>query len=112
MAGCAPFNPVGSYVQDVVKFIDCRSLSIAEEGYRALGADSQFGMAITGLLIMVVALNAFDSSRRIVRKNLSVTEAQQQGSYPVCALVDGAGCRRGGLCRRGRIAGGDPRFFT
>jgi prepilin-type N-terminal cleavage/methylation domain-containing protein len=38
-------------------------------------------------LIMIVALDAFIGTRRVTRKNLSVNEAQQQGSYAMQELA-------------------------
>jgi type IV secretion system protein VirB6 len=56
MAGCPPFDPNGPYISSVLAYVDCQGLSLGEAGYRALGAGSAFGMALTGLLTIFVAL--------------------------------------------------------
>jgi type IV secretion system protein VirB6 len=56
MAVCAPFEPLGPYVGNVLAWVDCQALGLGEEGYRALGPGSAFGMALTGLLTIYVAL--------------------------------------------------------
>lgn len=56
MAQCAPFEPLGPYVGNVLAWVDCQALGLGEEGYRALGPGSAFGMALTGLLTIYVAL--------------------------------------------------------
>lgn len=56
MASCAPFEPLGAYVSNVLAWTDCQALGLGEEGYRALGPGSAFGLALTGLLTIYVAL--------------------------------------------------------
>lgn len=56
MAVCPAFDPTGPYVSQVVGFVDCHSLALGAAGYRALGPDTSFGMAISGLLTIYVAL--------------------------------------------------------
>lgn len=56
MAACAPFAPLGPYVGNVLAWTDCQTLALGEAGYRALGPGSAFGMALTGLLTIYVAL--------------------------------------------------------
>ena len=56
MPACAPFEPLGAYVGNVLAWTDCQALGLGEEGYRALGPGSAFGMALTGLLTIYVAL--------------------------------------------------------
>lgn len=56
MAGCAPFDASGPYISSVLAYVDCQGLSLGEAGYRAMGAGSAFGMALTGLLTIFVAL--------------------------------------------------------
>jgi type IV secretion system protein VirB6 len=56
MAQCAAFQPLGGYVANVLAWVDCQTLGLGEEGYRALGPGSAFGMALTGLLTIYIAL--------------------------------------------------------
>ena len=56
MPACPAFDPLGPYVSSVVSYIECQGLTIGEAGYRAMGAGSPFGMALTGLLTIYVAL--------------------------------------------------------
>src|SRR5579863_9579422 len=56
MANCAAFNPTGAYVSQVVSFVDCHSLALGVEGYQALGPGTAFGMALSGLLTIYVAV--------------------------------------------------------
>ncbi len=56
MANCPAFDPTGPYVSQVVSFVDCHSLALGVDGYRALGPSTGFGMALSGLLTIYVAL--------------------------------------------------------
>ena len=56
MDGCAAFDPLAPYVSAVITFADCRTLSLGEGVYRAMGAGTPFGSALTGLLTIFVAL--------------------------------------------------------
>lgn len=56
MPACAAFSPLGPYVGNVLAWVDCQALTLGEAGYRALGPGSAFGMALTGLLTIYVAL--------------------------------------------------------
>ncbi len=56
MANCAAFNPTGPYVSQVVSFVDCHSLALGVDGYQALGPGTAFGMALSGLLTIYVAV--------------------------------------------------------
>ncbi|MEO7246847.1 MAG: type IV secretion system protein [Novosphingobium sp.] len=53
---CPAFDPLGPYVSSVVAYVECQGLTIGESGYRALGPGSAFGLALTGLLTIYVAL--------------------------------------------------------
>lgn len=56
MVVCPPFDPMERYIGSVVAWIDCRTLGLGEDAFRALGPGSPFGMALTGLLTIYVAL--------------------------------------------------------
>lgn len=56
MAGCAVFNPDGPFVRGVIDYVDCQSLALAQQGYRALGAGTNFAVALELLIIILVAL--------------------------------------------------------
>jgi type IV secretion system protein VirB6 len=56
MAVCPAFDPTGPYVSQVVDFVDCHSLALGAAGYQALGPGTSFGMALSGLLTIYVAL--------------------------------------------------------
>lgn len=56
MPACPAFDPLGPYVSSVVSYVECQGLMIGESGYRALGPGSAFGLALTGLLTIYVAL--------------------------------------------------------
>ena len=56
MAVCPAFDPLGPYVSNVLAYVDCRAITFAEAGYRALGPGSAYGLAFTGLLTIFVAL--------------------------------------------------------
>lgn len=56
MAGCPAFDPLAPYVGQVVGFVDCHGLALGEDGWRALASASGFGTALTGLLVISVAL--------------------------------------------------------
>ena len=56
IAACAPFDPLGRYVGSVLAWVDCRTMGLGEEAFRALGPGSPFGTALTGLLTIYVAL--------------------------------------------------------
>jgi len=59
MAVCAPFNPAGPYVSGLLSYIDCQSVALAQQGYRALGAGSTFAAALDGLLVIAVAMAGY-----------------------------------------------------
>lgn len=59
MTQCAPFDPTGPYVSNVLSYIDCQSVALAQQGYRALGAGSNFAVALDGLLIIAVAIAGY-----------------------------------------------------
>ncbi len=56
MVVCPPFDPLERYVGSLVAWVDCRTLGLGEDAFRALGPGSPFGMALTGLLTIYVAL--------------------------------------------------------
>jgi type IV secretion system protein VirB6 len=56
MNACPAFDPLAPYVSAVITFADCRTLSLGESVYRAMGAGTPFGGALTGLLTIFVAL--------------------------------------------------------
>ncbi len=56
IAACAPFDPLGRYVGSILAWVDCRTMGLGEEAFRALGPGSPFGAALTGLLTIYVAL--------------------------------------------------------
>ena len=56
IAACAPFDPLGRYVGSILAWVDCRTMGLGEEAFRALGPGSPFGTALTGLLTIYVAL--------------------------------------------------------
>ncbi len=56
MDGCPAFDALAPYVTAVITFADCRTLSLGEGVYRAMGAGTPFGTALTGLLTIFVAL--------------------------------------------------------
>lgn len=53
---CGPFDPAGPYVRGVLSYVDCQATNLAEQGYRAIGAGTQFAQALDGLLIVAVAV--------------------------------------------------------
>ncbi len=59
MAICTPFDPSGPYVSGILSYIDCQSVAVAQEGYRALGAGSNFAVALDGLIIIAVAIAGY-----------------------------------------------------
>lgn len=59
MAFCAPFNPTGPYVSGLLSYIDCQSVALAQQGYRALGASTAFAPALEGLLVIAVAVAGY-----------------------------------------------------
>lgn len=54
--GCAPFNPDDPFVRAVVDYTDCQGQTLAELGYRALSADTGFGLALQAMIVIAVAL--------------------------------------------------------
>lgn len=57
MAGCAPFDPAQAYVSALTSFVDCRVTNLGQDGYLALaGINSPFGIALGGLLTILIAL--------------------------------------------------------
>lgn len=71
MPVCAPFDPLGRYVGSVLAWVDCRVLGLGEEAFRALGPGSPFGLALTGLLTIYVALIGY---RLLLGGDLTVRE--------------------------------------
>lgn len=69
MQVCAAFDPLGPYVGNVVSYADCQALALGEAGYRALASGSPFGMALTGLLTIYVALIGY---RLLLGGNITV----------------------------------------
>lgn len=55
MRACPAFDPSGPFVGNVLSWFDCRALSFGTNGYSALGPNSAYGTAWTGLLIILVA---------------------------------------------------------
>jgi type IV secretion system protein VirB6 len=56
MDACPAFDALAPYVTAVITYADCRTLSLGEGVYRAMGAGTPFGSALTGLLTIFVAL--------------------------------------------------------
>ena len=56
MDACPAFDALAPYVSAVLTFANCRTLSLGEGVYRAMGAGTPFGNALTGLLTIFVAL--------------------------------------------------------
>ena len=56
IAACAPFDPLGRYVGSTQAWVDCRTMGLGEEAFRALGPGPPFGAALPGLLTIYVAL--------------------------------------------------------
>ena len=56
MAACPAFDPSGPYVTGLTGFVDCQVQALGENGYLALGTGSSFGLALTGMLTIYVAL--------------------------------------------------------
>lgn len=56
MDACPAFDPLAPYVTAVITYADCRTLSLGEGVYRAMGMGTPFGGALTGLLTIFVAL--------------------------------------------------------
>lgn len=56
MDGCPAFDPTAPYVGAVVAYANCHALSLGETAFRAFGAGTPFGIALTGLLTIFVAL--------------------------------------------------------
>ena len=71
IAACAPFDPLGRYVGSVLAWVDCRTMGLGEEAFRALGPGSPFGAALTGLLTIYVALIGY---RLLLGGELTVRE--------------------------------------
>lgn len=71
MAACARFDPLGPYVSNVLAWVDCRTLGLGEEAFRALGPGTAFGLALTGLLTIYVALIGY---RLLLGGELTVRE--------------------------------------
>ncbi len=72
MAACPAFDPFGAYVGNVVGFVDCHAAALGEDGYRALGPGSPFGVALSGLLTIFVALLGY---RLLVGRGLGLQGA-------------------------------------
>ncbi len=71
MPACAPFDPLGPYVSNVLAWVDCRTLGLGEDAFRALGPGTGFGLALTGLLTIYVALIGY---RLLLGGELTVRE--------------------------------------
>ncbi len=60
MAGCPAFDPTAPFLRAATEVVDCRALAIGEDGYHALShAGSPFGVALTGVLTLFVALQGY-----------------------------------------------------
>ena len=68
---CAAFDPLAPYVSSVITYADCRTLSLGEGVYRAMGAGTPFGTALTGMLTVFVALIGY---RMLLGSMLSLRE--------------------------------------
>lgn len=56
MDGCPAFDPTAPYTGAVIAYANCHALSLGETAFRAFGAGTPFGIALTGLLTIFVAL--------------------------------------------------------
>ena len=56
MDTCPAFDPAAPYLTAMVANGDCRALALGEAGWRALGPGSGFGLALSGLVAIFVAL--------------------------------------------------------
>ena len=56
MDSCAAFDPLAPYVSTVIAFGDCRALALGEGVYRSMGVGTPFGIALSGLLSIFIAL--------------------------------------------------------
>lgn len=60
MAACPAFDPTAPFLRAATEVVDCHALAIGEDGYHALsGVGSPFGLALTGLLTLFVALQGY-----------------------------------------------------
>lgn len=60
MAGCSAFDPTAPFLRTATEVVDCHALAIGEDGYHALsGVGSPFGLALTGLLTLFVAVQGY-----------------------------------------------------
>jgi type IV secretion system protein VirB6 len=73
MAGyCAPFDPAGAFLPEVIASVDCRARTLGQEGYLALSEGQlPLGLALTGLLTIYVA---FIGYRLLLGEGLSVRQ--------------------------------------
>lgn len=56
MIACPAFDPTAPYLSTVAAYADCRALALGAQGWQALAADSGFGMALSGLVAIAIAL--------------------------------------------------------
>lgn len=92
MAACAPFDPAAPYTASVLAWVDCQADGLSEGGFHALGPGSAFGLALTGMLTIFVALigyrlllgerfDARDGVMSALRIGLVLTFATQWVAY-------------------------------
>lgn len=53
---CAAFDPHGPYIIEMVRFVDCQALALGQDGWAALGPSSTWGLALSGLMTVLLAL--------------------------------------------------------
>lgn len=53
---CTQFDATGPYIRGVLGYVDCQTANLAEQGFRAIGAGTQFAQALDATLVIAVAL--------------------------------------------------------
>ncbi|MBX9881326.1 MAG: type IV secretion system protein [Sphingomonas sp.] len=125
MPACPAFDPLGPYVTGLTRLVDCHARALGEEGYRALGYGSPIALALTGLLVIYVALVGYrmllgdmlslrESVVGAVRIGFVLALASQWPAYQTLVynvVIDGPGEIAARVLAPGGLGGGDPNLI-
>ena len=125
MPACPAFDPLGPYVTGLTRLVDCHARTLGEEGYRALGYGSPIAVALTGLLVIYVALVGYrvalgdmlslrESVVGAVRIGFVLALASQWPAYRTLVynvVIDGPGEIAARVLAPDGLGGGDPNLI-
>ena len=72
MIACPAFDPAAAYLPAAAAYADCQAQALGAQGWQALAADGGFGMALSGLVAIAIALIGY---RLLLGETLALADA-------------------------------------